>query len=103
MIQPGPKDKKVSLLIHGEELAELKRIAWSMSESFGLDTRIENYQGKRPIGLYRWDFDCLLAVIDDALKDREIYADSTSPGYQDLARLFGCLTGVYRKTFGSDS
>jgi hypothetical protein len=38
-----------------------------MSE--GLDTRIENYQGKRPIGFYSWDLECLLDVIDHALKD----------------------------------
>ena len=37
-----------------------------MAEAFGLDRRIENYQGKRPIGLFSWDFDCLLAVIEDA-------------------------------------
>ena len=64
MIKPGSKDEKVSLLIAGEELTELKRITWLMSESFGLDTRIENYQGKRPIGFYSWDLECLLAVID---------------------------------------
>jgi hypothetical protein len=70
-----------------------------MSESFGLDRRIDNYQGKRPIGLYSWDFDCLLAVIEDALKDREMYADTTASEYQNLARLFSRLTEIYRKTF----
>ena len=100
MIQPGPKDKRVSFLISPEELVELKRITWLMSESFCLDTRIENYQGKRPIGLYRWDIDCLLVVIDNALKDREIYADTTASGHQALAQLFSRLTGVYQKTFG---
>lgn len=63
MIKPGPKDKKVSLLISGEELTELKRLTWLMSEFFGLDSRIEHYQGKRPIGLYSWDFECLLMVV----------------------------------------
>jgi hypothetical protein len=101
MIQPGPKDQRVSCLISGEELAQLKRITWLMSEAFGLDTRIENYQGKRPIGLYRWDFDCLLMVIDDALKDREVYPDTTASGYHALARLFIRLTGIYQKTLGA--
>ncbi len=101
MIKPGPKDKKVSFVIFPEELMELKRITWLMSESFGLDARIENYQGTRPIGLYSWDFDCLLVVIDDALKDREIYGDTTASGYQALAQLFSRLTGVYQKTFGA--
>ena len=90
----------MSFLIFPEELVELKRITWLMSESFGLDARIENYQGKRPIGRYRWDFDCLLVVIDDALKDREIYADTSASGYRALAQLFSRLTGDYRKAFG---
>ena len=72
-MKPGSKDKRVSLLIAGDELTELKRLTWLMSESFGLDTRIENYYGKRPIGLYSWDFECLLAIIDHALKDDKEY------------------------------
>jgi hypothetical protein len=39
-MKPGSKDKRVSLLIAGDELTELKRLTWLMSESFGLDTRI---------------------------------------------------------------
>jgi hypothetical protein len=42
-----------------------------------------------------------LVVIDDALKDREIYADTTAFGYQALAQSFSRLTGVYQKTFGA--
>ena len=78
MIKPGSKDKKAFLLIAGEELTELKRMTWLMSESFALDTRIENYRGKRPIGLYSWDFECLLAIIDHALKDGKEYSDKTT-------------------------
>jgi hypothetical protein len=48
------------MLIDGEELAQLKRHTWLMAEAFGLDSRIERYQGKRPIGFYRWDMDCLI-------------------------------------------
>jgi hypothetical protein len=36
MIKPGSKDKKVSVLIAGEELTELKRVTWLMSESLVL-------------------------------------------------------------------
>ena len=53
----------------GDELHELKRFTIDMAEAFGLDRRIEAYSGKRPIGFYRWDLDCLLAVMDLALKD----------------------------------
>ena len=100
MIKPGPKDKKVSLLISGEELTELKRLTWLMSESFGLDSRIEHYQGKRPIGLYSWDFECLLMVVDEALKDRKSYPDTTTSGYQALTQLFTRLTDADRQNFG---
>ncbi len=99
-MKPGSKDRKVSVLIAGEELTELKRMAWMMSESFGLDTRIENYAGKRPIGLHRWDLECLLSVIDHALKDSKEFPDRTTSGYTALTRLSDRLRDGYHKTFG---
>jgi hypothetical protein len=101
MIKPGSKDRKVSLLIAAEELTELKRLTWLMSESFGLDTRIENWRGKRPIGLYRWDVECLLGVIDHALKDDKEYPDKTTSGYNALTQLSGRLLDEYHKAFGN--
>jgi hypothetical protein len=99
MVKAGPNDKKVSLLITGEELSELQRMTWMMSESFGLDRRIENYGGKRPIGLYRWDFDCLLAVIECALKDTNEYPDKTTSGYHALSQLSDRLRAEYCNAF----
>ena len=96
-MKPGSKDKKLQILISGEELSELQRHTWQMAEAFGLDRRIENYQGKRPIGLFSWDFDCLLAVIEDALDDPKEYPDKTEPGYKALKSLFIRLKGEYRK------
>ena len=87
MIKPGSNDKKVALLIAGEELTALKHLTWLMSESFGLDARTENCHGKRPIGLYSWDFECLLAVIDHALKDGKVYPDKTTSKYNALTQL----------------
>jgi hypothetical protein len=89
----------VSLLITGEELSELKRMTWIMSEAFGLDRRIENYGGKRPIGLYQWDLDCLLAVMDVALKDSKEYPDKAASGYRALSQLSDRLHDEYRKAF----
>ena len=100
MIKPGSKDKKVSLLIAGEELAELKRMTWLMCESFGLDRRIDSYAGKRPIGLYSWDLECLLDVVDDALKSSDEYPDKTASGYNALAQLSDRLRDEYTRTFG---
>jgi hypothetical protein len=101
MIKPGPRDRKVAVLIAGEELSDLQRFTWLMSESFGLDTRIDTYQGKRPIGLYQWDFECLLAAMDHALNNANEYPDKTASGYHAMTRLAGRLLGEYRKTFGN--
>ena len=46
-----------------------------MAEAFGLDRRIDKYRGKRPIGFYRWDMDCLIDVLDIALDDSNEYPD----------------------------
>ena len=96
-MKPGSKDKILQILISKEELSELQRHTWQMAEAFGLDRRIENYQGKRPIGLFSWDFDCLLAVIEDALDDPKEYPDKNESGYKALKSLFVRLKGEYRK------
>jgi hypothetical protein len=54
-MRPGKYDRKHQLLITGAELRELKES--DLAESFGLDLRIERYEGKRPLGLYRWDLE----------------------------------------------
>jgi hypothetical protein len=78
MIKPGSKDRKATILITGLELDELQRFVWMMAESFGLDCRISNYQGVRPIGLWRWDLECLVDVIASALDDPEYYPNQDS-------------------------
>ena len=96
-MKPGSKDIKLKILISGDELSELQRHTSEMAEAFGLDRRIENYQGKRPIGLYNWDFDCLLAVIENALDDQVQYPDKTDHGYTALKRLLHRLKKESRK------
>jgi hypothetical protein len=59
-VRPGKNDHKHGVRIIGAELRELKLI--DLPESFGLDRRIERYEGKRPMGLYRADLDGLLAA-----------------------------------------
>jgi len=98
-MKQGSKDKKIQILISGEELSELKRHTVSMAEAFGLDRRIENYQGKRPIGFFRWDFDCLIDVIDIALDDPRYYPDRKSVEYNTLKKLHRRLIDEYQKNF----
>jgi hypothetical protein len=99
-MKPGQKDKKVTMLITGDELDELQRFTADMAESFGLDKRIENYQGKRPISLYRWDFDCLLAVTELALNDETEYPDKSSAPFMALQRLHNRLLDEYNGAYG---
>ena len=91
---------KLTILITGDELHELKRFTIDMVEAFKLDRRIEAYSGKRSIGFYRWDLDCLLAVMDNALKDLRAYPDKTSSSYAALKKLNDRLQGEYRKVWG---
>ena len=100
MVRPGSGDRKISLLITGDELDELENWTWAMSEAFGLDRKIEKYQGKRPIGLYSWDCDCLLAVIDNALKNNKEYPNKSAQGYQALSNLNARLLYEYCKAYG---
>ena len=86
-MKPGSGDKQYRILITGRELEELKKFTWSMAEAFGLDRRIESYQGKRPIGFYRWDLDCLEDVLDLALDDAEVYPSKSGPGYEAMKKL----------------
>jgi hypothetical protein len=87
MVKPGSKDRKASILINGLELDELQRFVWMMAESFGLDRRIANYKGTRPIGLWRWDIECLVEVIDAVLDDPEYYPTQDNPEYLALKTL----------------
>jgi len=87
MVKPGSKDRKPSILITGIELDELQCFVWMMAESFGLDRRIANYQGVRPIGLYGWDIECLVDVIDSVLKDPEYYPTQDGLEYQAIKNL----------------
>jgi hypothetical protein len=87
MIKPGSKDRKAYIVITGLELDELQRFVWMMVESFGLDRRIANYQGVRPIGLWRWDLECLVDVIDSVLDDPEYYSSRDTPEYLTIKAL----------------
>jgi len=90
-MKPGRNDKKVAMLIAGEELDDLKRFTSYMGEA---------YQGKKPMSFYRWDFDCLLAVTELALKDDKEYPDKSSAAYIALQRLRHRLLEEYRKAYG---
>ncbi len=86
-MKPGRRDRRYPILITGLELEELKRFTWNMAEAYGLDRRIDNYRGTRPIGFYPWDLDCLEAVTHSALMDEEEYPTKSGPRYEAMQRL----------------
>ena len=74
-MKPSKNDIKVSLKFELDELELLQDSAWQMAESFGLDDRICNMTGKRAIGLYYWDLECLHDVIsglENSEEDQEL-------------------------------
>jgi hypothetical protein len=95
-----PGGHRHRLRISGDELSELKRHTWAMAEAFGLDRKIENYKGTRPITLDRADLDCLLDVIAVALRDEKEYPDRSAPGYLTLERLGERLRQEYEGEYG---
>ena len=64
---------------------------------------MERYKGKHALGLYRWDPECLLDVMDMALTDTEEYPSPDTPGNLALEALNACLRAVYEAAYGKDS
>jgi len=96
-VKPGKNDRKHPVLITGAQLRELKRL--DMPESLGLDGRIERYQGTRPIGLYRWDLDCLLATLSLVVDGRDPCVSRR--GVVTLKALHDRLQAVYDAAYGA--
>lgn len=102
-MKPGKCDLCHHVLITGAELQELKRHTALMAESYGLDGRIERYKGKRTLGLYRWDLECLLDVMETALADREEYPSEQTAGSLALKALNTRLRAMYDEVYGQES
>ena len=101
-MKPSRKDHRHRLRISGDELAALKRHTGAMAEAFGLDRKIDEYKGTRPITLYRWDLECLLDVIAVALEDEADYPDHSAPGYLALRALGERLRAEYDSVHGGE-
>jgi hypothetical protein len=99
-MKPGRRDIRHKVLITGDERRELKRHTGSMAEAFGLDRKIEAYQGTRPITLYRWDVECLMDVIEYEQADKRKHPDNTASEYLALKRLGDRLHKEYGSHYG---
>ncbi len=99
MIKPGLHDKKYFILITGDELDELQAHAWDFTECYGLNRRIYNYKGKRPMGLYPWDVEAMKEVIGIVMEDPKYYPDKNSPEYQAISSLYARVHELYLEAF----
>jgi hypothetical protein len=97
-MKPGKKDRRHQVLITGEEMRELKLLA--LPESFGLEGRVQRYQGKRPLGLYRWDLDCLLATLSLEMEDRPQHPRLRRKNIAALRSLYDRLRAEYDSAYG---
>lgn len=70
-MKPGKNDFKAKIKFEMDELELLQGNAWQMADAFGLDTRICNLTGKRAVGFYSWDLECIEEVAMDLQKDPE--------------------------------
>ena len=98
-MKTGKRDTKVSIMITGRELKELQKYIWLMAESYGLDRRIENYRGKRSVGLYRWDMECLLDVLSIVLEDPQEGPPKGSMEHNVTQDLYQRLERIYNSTY----
>ena len=99
-MKPGKHDRKHYFLIQGAELRELKEL--DLAESYGLDRRIERYQGKRPLGLYRWDLDGLLAALSVAWdQPDDYYTPRANKGA--IKKLLERLQAEYDSAYGKSN
>jgi hypothetical protein len=96
-MKPGKYDRKHQMRIAGAELRELKRL--DLPESLGLDQRIQRYQGTRPIGLYRWDLECLLETLSLVVEGRDPFVSAKSR--VRLTKLHDRLRARYDAAYGA--
>jgi hypothetical protein len=101
-MKPLPGDHRHRLLIEGSELKALQSLTWAMAEAFGLDRKIENYKGTRPLTLYRWDLECLMDVIGMELKREPDRRNRSKPAYPALKSLGERLHQEYNTVYGHE-
>ena len=86
-------------MIKDAERRVLKEL--SLPESFGgLERRVERYQGKRPIGLYRWDLECLLDTLSPEMTNRPLHPRPHRADLAALQSLYDRLRKEYDTAYG---
>lgn len=94
-IKPGSRDIKVFINFETDELDLLQDNTWQMAESFGLDRRIANLTGKRKVGFYMWDLECLEAVIGSLKKEDNVDLNIANGLYVKIKQAMDFLDKEY--------
>lgn len=97
-MKPGKKDIPVGIKIQGDELDALQGQTYLLSETFGLDRRIDAYRGSRPLRLYRWDLEVLIDVL--TLVEAKTHRPRRIVERETLAVLKQRLQRVYAEAYG---
>src|SRR5207249_11409866 len=66
-----------------------------------MERRVERYQGKRPIGLYRWDLECLLDTLSLEMTDRPLHPRLRRIDLTALQSLYDRLRKEYDLAYGA--
>ena len=98
-MKPGKHDRRHQVLIKDAELRVLKEL--SLPESFGLERRVEQYQGRRPSSLYRWDLECLLDTLSLEMTDRPLHPRPRRRDLAALQSLYDRLRKEYDLAYGT--
>lgn len=98
-MKPGKNDRKRNLFIQGDELYAIQDVCYVFTECFGLDSRIANYKGKRSLGLYQWDFECLIAGLDYIVNNEKGRQGVSSKDLELLRNLLIRIDKIYRNTY----
>ena len=90
------KNTRRQVLITGDELAELKKYTIYFAECPGLDRRLANDKGKRPLGLDQRDLRCLTSIITLLLHNPNHYPNPKAPECKLMQQLLARLEVEYR-------
>ncbi|MDZ7750895.1 MAG: hypothetical protein U5S82_04385 [Gammaproteobacteria bacterium] len=98
-MKPGKKDIKTNLLIQGDELDALHDVCYVFTECFGLDSRVANYKGRRPLGLYQWDYECLISGLDYVVNNERGQQGTSSDNLELLKELLERINKIYKNAY----
>lgn len=103
IVRHEPGSDKWYVRFTDEESDDLVWNSCWLNECFGLDRRIGNYKGVKPIGLEAWEIEALYEVYSSLLEnDPEYDCKDTEPDrYPAMKNLVNTLQILYKEAFGS--